>query len=254
MNRATTPMVSLALLLGGVAAPAAAQPGPGLTDMRESPHVAVRSVGLADARWTTGFWADRFETCRAATLPAMSRIMEGTQFSHFLHNFSIAAGLAEGKHRGPPWNDGDCYKWIEATASVYALTKDPALDKQMDHAIGIIAKAQRADGYLHTPVLIANRQGRAAVAPFQDRLNFEMYNFGHLFTAACVHHRATGKRNLLAVAIKAADFLCDAFAKPTPRLARNAVCPAHYIGVIDLYRVTGDAKYLRLARTFLAMR
>src|SRR5262245_35315359 len=207
MNRATTPMVSLALLLGGVAAPAAAQPGPGLTDMRESPHVAVRSVGLADARWTTGFWADRFETCRAATLPAMSRIMEGTQFSHFLHNFSIAAGLAEGKHRGPPWNDGDCYKWIEATASVYALTKEPALGKQMDQAIAIIARAQRADGYLHTPVLIATRLGLAKAAPFQDRLDFELYNFGHLFTAACVHQRATGKETCPDVAVKAAEIV-----------------------------------------------
>src|SRR5262245_9796549 len=241
MNKATAPMVLLAHLLA-VAGPAAAQPAPGLTDTRDTPHVAVRSVGLADARWTTGLWADRFETCRAATLPAMSRIMEGTEFSQFLHNFAIAAGLAEGRHRGPPWNDGDCYKWIEATASVYALTKDPALDKQMDQAIAIIAGAQRADGYLHTPVLIANRNGLAAVAPFQDRLNFEMYNFGHLFSAACIHQRATGKRTLLDLAVKAADFLGAVFEKPTPELARNSVCPSHYMGAFELYRTTRDKK------------
>ena len=217
-------------------------------------HTTVTPVGLIDARWTTGFWADRFATCRDATVPAMGALMEGTDHSQFLQNFRIAAGLEAGKHRGPPWNDGDFYKWLEAAAAVYSVTKDPALDKRMDDAIGIIAKAQRADGYLHTPVLIANRNGDATVKPFQDRLNFEMYNFGHLFTAACVHHRATGKQSLLEVAVKAADFLTMAFEKLTPGLARNSVCPSHYMGAVDLYRETGDRKYLALAVKFLDLR
>jgi uncharacterized protein len=216
-------------------------------------HAPVRPVGSADARWTTGFWADRFETCRSATVPAMGKLMAGTQPRQFLHNFRIAAGLEAGKHDGPPWNDGDFYKWLEAAAAVYAIQPDPALDQQMDEAIAVIARAQRADGYLHTPVLIANRNG-APAEPFRDRLNFEMYNFGHLFTAASVHHRATGKRTLLAVAEKAADFLARAFENPTPELARNAVCPAHYMGTIDLYRVTKDPKHLRLAVKFLDLR
>jgi DUF1680 family protein len=238
MRAAALPLV-LAL-----AAPAAGQ----------SPHAAVGPVGIADCRWTTGFWADRFETCRTATVPAMGRLMAGKERSQFLHNFRIAAGLAEGTHRGPPWNDGDFYKWVEAAAAVYAVTRDPALDKQIDDAIAVIAKAQRADGYLHTPVLIAARNGDPAAQPFRDRLNFEMYNFGHLFTAACVHHRATGKRSLLDVAVKTADFLCRAFEHPSPDLARNAVCPSHYTGTVELYRTTGDRKYLWLAAKFLDLR
>jgi DUF1680 family protein len=226
----------------------------GLTDTTASPHVVVRSVGLTEVRWTTGFWADRFETCRKETLPAMGRIMEGTEHSQFLHNFRIAAGLEKGKHRGPPWNDGDCYKWLEAAAAVYAVTRDADLDRKMDEAIAVIAKAQRDDGYLHTPVLIRARNGDKSARPFEDRLNFEMYNLGHLFTAACVHHRATGKKTLLAVAVKAADFLHRALAEPTPELARNAVCPSHYMGAIELYRTTRDKKHLELARKFLAMR
>ena len=229
------------------AVPAAAHPP------AASRHAVVDPVGLADARWTTGFWADRFEVCRSATIPAMGTLLEGTERSQFLQNFRVAAGLEAGKHRGPPWNDGDFYKWLEAAAAVYAVTKDPAIDKRMDGAIAVIAKAQRADGYLHTPVLIANRNGDTA-KPFQDRLNFEMYNFGHLFTAACAHHRATGKKTLLDVAVKAADFLCNAFEKPTPELARNSVCPSHYMGSVELYRETRDKKYLALAVKFLDMR
>jgi DUF1680 family protein len=219
-----------------------------------APHAVVRPVGIADARWTTGFWADRFETCRMQTLPAMGKIMAGTERSQFLHNFRIAAGLEAGKHRGPAWNDGDCYKWLEAAAAVYAVTKDAALGDEMEKAVAVIAKAQRADGYLHTPVLIRARNGDATAKPFEDRLNFEMYNFGHLFTAACVHHRATGKKTLLEVATKAADFLCKAFENPTPELARNAVCPSHYMGAVELYRETGEKKYLALAVKFVEMR
>src|SRR5262245_51874583 len=244
MNRSVLAVASLL----GLAARATGEP-PAM-----SPHVKFHPVGLADAKWATGFWAERFKTCQLATIPAMGDIMEGTEHSQFLHNFRIAARLAEGKHRGPPWNDGDFYKWLEAAAAVYAITNDPALDKRIDDAIAVIAKAQQADGYLHTPVLIANRNGDAAAKPFQDRLNFEMYNFGHLCTAACVHHRATGKRSLLDVAVKAADFLCRAFESPTPELAHNAVCPSHYMGTVELYRATGDKKYLALAVRFLDLR
>ncbi len=239
--------LSAAIFLALAASPAAGQPPP------VSPHAVVGPVGLADARWTAGFWADRFETCRTATVPATGTLMEGTEPSQFLHNFRIAAGQARGTHRGPPWNDGDFYKWLEAAAAVYAVTKDPALDRWMDDDIAVVAAAQRPDGYLHTPVLIANRNG-AAERPFADRLSFEMYNFGHMFTAACVHHRATGKRTLLDVAVRAADFLCRAFENPAPELARSAVCPSHYMGTVELYRVTGDRRYLRLAVKFLDLR
>jgi uncharacterized protein len=234
--------------------PAAAQSDRGLTDVSVSPHVILRSVGLADVKWTHGFWADRFETCRNETIPHLGRIMEGTEHSQFLQNFRIAAGLAEGRHRGAAWNDGELYKWLEAAAAVYAVTKDKDLDRWMDEVIRVIAKAQRADGYLHTPVLIKNRNGDASAKPFQDRLNFETYNLGHLLTAGCVHYRATGKKDLLNVAVKAADFLQAAFQKPTPELARNAICPAHYVGMVELYRTTRDAKYLRLAETFINVR
>jgi DUF1680 family protein len=255
-------VVFLAAILGlAITRPADAQPlsksapvSAGLTDTSRSLHAKVRSVGLADVQWTDGFWADRLTICRSSMIPEMGRIMEGTQPSHFLHNFRIAAGLEIGKHRGPAWNDGDFFKWLEALAALFAVTKDAALERRMDAAIAVIAKAQRGDGYLHTPVLIKNRNGVLDAKPFQDRLNFEMYNFGHLFTAACVHHRSTGKKSLLDVAVKAADFLGVTFEKPTPELARNAVCPSHYMGIIELYRTTKDPRHLKLAKTLVAMR
>src|SRR5262245_14895696 len=93
-------------------------PAPGQAPPPRPRHAVVGPVGIADARWTTGFWADRFQTCRLATIPALGAIMEGTEHSQFLVNFRVAGGLEAGKHRGPPWNDGDFYKWLEAVAAV----------------------------------------------------------------------------------------------------------------------------------------
>jgi DUF1680 family protein len=231
--------------------PVARLPG-GLTDTSASPHVVVRSVGLGDVQWTGGFWARWFQTCCRDMIPTMGRIMEGTEHSQFLHNFRIAAGLARGRHRGPPWNDGDLYKWLEAAAAAHAVTRDAALDRHMDRVIQVIAQAQRGDGYLHTPVLIKQRNGDRA-EPFDDRLAFEAYNLGHLLTAACIHHRATGKTSLLRVAEKAADHL-DALFAQRPTLARNAVCPAHYMGLVELYRSTRKRRYLSLARRLFDLR
>ena len=239
-------LLSLAAFTASAAAPA--------LDNSASPHAQVRTVGLDEVRWTEGFWAQRFDACRTQMLPRMGRLMEGTNYTQFFRNFEIAAGLAEGRYRGAPFNDGDFYKLIEAASAMYAATKDDFFDRHLDRAIAVIAKAQRADGYLHTPVLIGQRNGDTNAAPFKDRNNFEVYNFGHLLTAACVHHRATGKTNLLEVAIKAADFLEQAFANPSPELARNSVCPSHYMGLIELYRETREPRYLELAKKFFAIR
>jgi DUF1680 family protein len=231
-----------------------ARPDLGLTNTSASLHVAVRSVGMGEVAWTRGFWADRFAVCRDAMVPAMWRIMSGTEPSQFLHNFKVAAGLVEGRHRGPRWNDGDFYKWIEAASALLAVAKDDALGLRLDEAIGVIASAQRDDGYLHTPVQIRARNGDQSAEPFHESLDFEAYNLGHLMTAACVHHRATGKSNLLTVATKAADYLVAISRTRSMELARNAVCPAHYMGIVELYRTTREPRYLELARSLLDAR
>jgi uncharacterized protein len=218
------------------------------------PFAKVQPLALGEVRWTSGFWAERFELCRTNMLPSMGRLMEGTNYSQFFRNFEIAAGLAEGRYRGSPFNDGEFYKLMQAASAAYAVAPSDYFRRNLDRAIAVIAQAQGADGYLHTPVLVAQRNGDTNAVPFKDRNNFEMYNMGHLFTAACVHHQATGETNLLAVAIKAADFLCTTFSNSTPEVARSSVCPSHYLGIIDLYRETGDARYLELAKKFFALR
>lgn len=234
-----------ALLAGGSAAFAAGE---------LSPHARVQAVPLEDVRWTEGFWANRFDVNRQKSLPAMWEIMRGTDHKPFLVHFQIAAGDVEGDYHGAQWNDGDYYKFLEAVTATYAVTRDPQLLAILEQSIDVIGRAQRADGYIHTPVLIRQRNGDKSAQPFQDRHNFEMYNMGHLMTAASLHHRVTGDDKFLNIARKTADFLEKTFRNPTPELARNSVCPSHYMGGIDLYRVTGEPRYLALAQKFLDMR
>jgi DUF1680 family protein len=218
------------------------------------PFATAQPIALAEARWTSGFWFDRFELCRTNMMPNMGRLMEDTNYSHFLRNFEIAAGLAEGRYRGAPFNDGELYKLMQAASAAYAVAPSEYFRRNLDRTIEIIAQAQRPDGYIHTPTLVRVRNGDTNAIPFQDRHNFEMYNMGHLFTTACAHHQVTGQTNLLAIAIKAADFLHRTFSESTPEAARSSVCPSHYMGIIDLYRETGEKRYLDLAKKFFALR
>ena len=133
------------------------------------------------------------------------------------------------------------------------VTRDESLDHLMDEIIETIRLSQREDGYIHTPVIIEERKGQNAQS-FQERLHFETYNMGHLMTTACVHSQATGKQSLMEIARAAADYLYNFYQTATAELARNAICPSHYMGVVDMYRQTGEPRYLELARNLVEIR
>ena len=224
-----------------------------ITTTTSSPFVKARSVGLTEARWTGGFWSDRFDVCAKTMVRTMHRLMTNDERQRFQGNFEVASGDADGRHRGPKWNDGDFYKWLESAAAVYAITKDQDLDAEMDRAIAIVAKAQQPGGYIHTPVLISQRS-QGELKRFADPMHFEMYNMGHLIAAACVHNRATGKTNFLKLARKTADFLDATFATPTTQQARHGICPSHLMALVELQRITNERRYLDLAIRLLNMR
>jgi len=252
----------------------------GLTDMSRSKQAKMQNVPLGSAQWTGGFWGDRFQMLSTTGIWDMWNTWNtpwevidnmGLHGSNGFRNFEVAAGTVKGKHHGPPFHDGDMYKWLEACASVYAVTKDPKIDALMDKFIEQVALAQRADGYIHTPVVISERNagidthaltenaagieiGKDQKHAFASRLNFETYNLGHLMTAGIIHKRATGKTTLFECGKKAADFLYNFLTNDAAELSRNAICPSHYMGAAEMYRETGDEKYLTLAKGLIAIR
>ena len=232
----------------------------------------LSSVPVGSVKWTGGFWGERFDVLSKTSLQSMWETWQTKEGKGF-NNFLIASGEMQGEHHGPPFHDGDMYKWLEAVAAVYAINKDPELERIMDRFIGCVVKAQREDGYIHTPVIIAelNKKkkeqqdgnddtvvgtatGTKKDKAFGNRLNFETYNLGHLITAGIVHKRATGKTTLFDAAVKAADFLYDFCQRAPEELAGNAICPSHYMAVAEMYRETGNKKYLELLKQFIDIR
>ncbi|MEO9475743.1 MAG: glycoside hydrolase family 127 protein [Cyclobacteriaceae bacterium] len=225
-----------------------------LVNTTKSPYAKLQAVGFDDVTLTDGFWAERVNTCLNTMIPEMWRIYSDPEMSHALRNFEIAAGLEEGNHEGAPFHDGDFYKLIEAASMAYAITKDEKFDKMIDDVIPLIRDSQREDGYIHTPVMINAKNNPETAQEFRDRMDFESYNMGHLMTAATVHYKATGKTDLLEIAKKAADYLYTYTERFPEKMAQNAICPSHYMGVIEMYRTTNNPKYLKLAKEFIDIR
>lgn len=220
----------------------------GIINNAKSDHVKLRSINLGDCKWTEGFWADKFEIAEKSMVPYMGEVLCG-DVGHALNNFKIAAGMMEGQHQGMKWHDGDFYKWLESVVYIYAQNGDKALIKQLDEYIDIIGKAQEEDGYIHTFI-----QTTEGVDRFENRRYHEMYNIGHLLTSACIHHRITGKTNFLDIAIKQADLLYTIFYPDTKHYGRFGFNQTQIMGLVELYRTTGEEKYLDLAERFINRR
>ena len=216
-------------------------------------HARLRPLGAESARWASGFWGDIHDRTRDVTIPQIWASLSDPAISAGLTNFRIAAGLESGEHAGPPFMDGDFYKWLEAAIARLETDPDPELAARIEQIAQLIASVQRDDGYLHTPTIISSRNHDDAIA-LADRFNFETYNLGHLITAGVRHHEVTGSTTLLEAARKAAGFLEDLATNKPLELARSAICPSHYMAVIDLYRATGDEQYLRLSEAFIRVR
>ena len=219
----------------------------GIINNSTSPHSKLQSIDLDQVRWTAGFWKQKFDLVKDVTIPEMWKYFNGGGNSHWT-NFRLAAGLAEGQWSGTSWHDGDFYKWLEAVAHVYIVTRDPALERRMDEVIAAIGKAQRPDGYLSTRIILEKHKR------FENIHHHELYNMGHLMTAACIHYRATGKTNFLDIARKTGDYLYETFKDRKPQLANFGFNPSNIMGAVELFRTTGDRKYLDLANVFIDMR
>ncbi|HSN12822.1 MAG TPA: beta-L-arabinofuranosidase domain-containing protein, partial [Propionibacteriaceae bacterium] len=222
-----------------------------ITDTTKSPFARQSSVPAGGVRLSSGALARTVQRTAQVTVPTMAALLYGQ--GHAVENFRIAAGESEGGHEGPPFMDGDLYKWLEAVAALQSFHADPERAGWLHELSALIGRAQREDGYVHTQTLIANRAA-GVDRPLDDRLNFETYNLGHLMTAGVVAHRATGDDTLLEAGRRAASYLLHLLDDAPELLARSAICPSHYMGVVELYRVTRDPDHLRLAKALLEIR
>jgi DUF1680 family protein len=215
------------------------------TDTTHSPAARWRTLDGNAVTIEGGLWARRQATNRDAALPHGYRMLETA--GNF-ENLRLTAGQRAGRYRGPVFMDSDVYKWLEAAAYEHARLPSEWLRSHMDAAIDIVGAAQGADGYLNSHYTVAE-PGRRWTDFAQGH---ELYCAGHLFQAAVAHHRATGEDSLLGIARRFAEYLVDRFGP-----GKHPGTPGHpevEMGLIELYRETGDRRYVELARFFLDQR
>ena len=211
----------------------------------------LRPVPFTDVTLSDAFWAPRLETNRTISVPFALRLIEETGR---VDNFRKAAGLLSGPTTGRRFNDSDVFKAMEAAAYTLRLRPDPGLEKTLDDLVALIARAQEPDGYLYTTRTADPAHLAAGAGPERWsnlRVSHELYNVGHMYEAAVAHFQATGRRAFLDVAEKNAALLLRTFGTG-PGQRRGF--PGHQeieIGLAKLYRATGKAAYLDLAKFFL---
>lgn len=225
-----------------------------LTDTRNSKYAKLHSPEYDKVRWTGGFWKDAVDVCAENMVPHLQNMFDSKDISHVVENFRIAAGRTEGDFDGTVFGDGDFYKWMESELYSAVYLGDADRLEKLDEYIELIGEAQQADGYISTKQIIEGRQGKG-LGRLGDINEFEVYNMGHLFTSACLHKRITGKDTFLNIAEKAADYLQKSYDESLKSGdAQTAVCPSHYMGLVELYRTTGKTQYLTLARQAIESR
>ncbi len=211
----------------------------------------IQPVSSQNIELTDNFWSRRIATNRDVTIPYCFEKCEET---HRIANFEVAGGLKDGTFEGIRYNDSDVFKIMEGAAYSLQQKYDPVLDKYLDDLIAKIAAAQEDDGYLYT---IRTIKGDSAMTNREGNQRWEMvrmhshelYNMGHMYEAAVAHYNATGKTNFLDIAKKNAELILSVYG---PDKRHDA--PGHQeieIGLSKLYRITGDKRYLELAKFFL---
>ncbi|HMO56385.1 MAG TPA: glycoside hydrolase family 127 protein [Roseiflexaceae bacterium] len=222
------------------------EPYPHTAPLRRYTPLALGAVSI-----TESFWAERQRINRERTIPHVQRQLAlSGRLDAFRRDWNPSADV---RARGP-WGgttvmfwDSDVAKWIEAACYSLATHPDPALDAQLDELIALIAARQQPDGYLNTWFITVDPEARWA----NLRDWHELYCAGHLIEAAVAHFAATGKRTLLDVMCRYADYIATIFGDTEGQ--RRGYCghPEIELALVRLWRTTGEERYLNLSRYFV---
>jgi DUF1680 family protein len=217
-------------------------PVPGPVRPTAGARTALRPAGTAEI--TGGFWHLRRAVNAEVCIPQGPVLLEA---AGNLHDLRLAAGSVRGEYRGDyPFMDSDVHKWLEAAAWQLAGTDDPRLAGDVERIAGLVAAAQEPDGYLNTWFQVT-RGGRR----YEDlRWGHELYCAGHLIQAGVAHHRSTGRKELLEVAVRFADHIDATFGPGRPIDGFDGH-PEVETALVELYRETGERRYLDLAAYFV---
>jgi hypothetical protein len=205
-----------------------------------------RPLGLNEVALRSGFWS-RLQAANATA--TMRHCEEWMERLGWLANFDrAAAGTTDAQRPGWSFSDSEVYKLIEALSWEYGASGRPELDEAVRRLTRRIAPAQDEDGYLNTYYGHPGRPPR-----YSDlEMGHELYCVGHLLQAAVARLRTVGEDELVGVARRAADHVCEVFgAEGEPGLCGH---PEIEVGLAEFGRALAEPRYIAQAALFLQRR
>jgi len=210
-----------------------------------SPYAHLKTISQKNVSITDGFWSRRQTINRQTSLRHGFRKLEA---SGNFNNLKLAAGSGEGAYCEPVFMDSDIYKWLEAVSYDLLNSPDPELEAMVTYAIDLLAAAQQKNGYLNSYFQVVEPDKKWT----ELAMGHELYCAGHLIEAAVAHHRATGQTRLLDIACRFADHIDSLFGPE-----KGDAVPGHpeiELALVELFRETGEQRYLDLAGFFIDQR
>lgn len=212
-------------------------------DLSKSPHAKLKPVPVSAVVITEGFWSKRRAININSSIPSMhDQLLQHGRMDNFLR----LEGKSDAPQHGPVFSDSDMYKWIEAVGFVLQSSDQPKLRDLAQTDIREIVAAQEPSGYLNTYFVQANAKDRMQWQI--QTTGHELYNLGHMLQGAIAYYRATGDPTLLEAGMRMVDnFLLPNYGPGKDQKPIVAGHPEIEMSLIELYRTTGNQKYLDLA-------
>jgi DUF1680 family protein len=228
---------------GGASAPSAEWKDEGVLFLEKSPYAKLHNIPVHAVTITAGFWGARRTTNVESSIPSMEKLLEA---NGRMNNFLRLVGKSDAAQHGPVYSDSDVYKWTEAVGFALQSGDRPALRAQTDNIIKEVVAVQEPSGYLNT--YYVGDKAKDRMLPDVQRWGHELYNLGHMIQGAIAYYRGTGNRTLLDAGMKFVDgYLLPNFGPGADKKPLLSGHPEMEMALVELYRTTGEKKYLELA-------
>jgi uncharacterized protein len=215
----------------------------GILYVDKSPYAKLHNIPVHAVTITSGFWGARRKINVDSSIPSMEKLLEA---NGRMNNFLRLVGKSDAKQIGPVYSDSDVYKWTEAVGFVLQSGDQPQLRELTEKIIKEVVAVQEPSGYLNTYYVGDKTKDR--MTPDVQRWGHELYNLGHMIQGAIAFYRGTGDRTLLDASMRFVDnYLLPNFGPDASKKPLFSGHPEMELALVELYRTTGDKKYLTLA-------
>ncbi|MGK9167456.1 glycoside hydrolase family 127 protein [Inquilinus limosus] len=198
-----------------------------------------------------GFWGARIDAVCARTADTLYQRCEEAGMLQQIDPDQPSPGVRIPFHGGlvtaQMFWDSDFGKVIETAAYCLQRAPNQELERKVDHVIDLYGRLQQPDGYLNS--------WYQRIEPGLRWTNLrdchELYCAGHLIEGAVAYFQATGKRKLLDIMCRYMDHVAAVLG--TGPGQKRGYCGHEEIelALVKLARVTGQQKYMELAKYFI---